>query len=78
MKIAVFDTAEEAQAFNAIAKQVTEAKTKEQARDAAIAWQQWSGEQDLSFGELAEWQSHFRTLARRFNLRDEFEENGII
>lgn len=52
--------------------------TAGQATDLAIDWQQWQAEQSLSYGELAEWQAYFRQLARKFNLRDEFEENGII
>lgn len=52
--------------------------TADEATDLAIEWQQWQAEQSLSLGELAEWQAYFRQLARKFNLRDEFEENGII
>lgn len=53
-------------------------KTAGEATDLAIDWQNWQAEQSLSYGELAEWQAYFRTLARKFDLRDEFEENGII
>lgn len=53
-------------------------KTAGEARDMAIEWQDWQSEQSLSWGELASWQAFFRTLARKFDLRDEFEENGII
>lgn len=52
--------------------------TAEEARDYAIEWQQWASEQSLSYGELAEWQEIFEELADRFDLHDEFSENGII
>ena len=50
----------------------------EKARDVAIEWQAWIGEQSLSYGELIEWQEYFEDLADRFGLVDEFRENGII
>lgn len=52
--------------------------TADEARQYAIDWQNWSSEQSLSYGELAEWQTIFTELAFRFDLRDEFRENGII
>jgi hypothetical protein len=58
--------------------QLSTIKTPDEARQAAIDWQVWAADQSLSYGELAEWQAYFRTLARKFDLRDEFEENGII
>ena len=53
-------------------------KTEAEARDMAIEWQDWQSDQSLSIGELASWGAFFRSLARKFDLRDEFEENGII
>ena len=53
-------------------------KTKEDARQEAIDWQIWVSEQNLSYGELAEYQDYFTKLARRFGLTKEFRENGII
>lgn len=53
-------------------------KTQEQARDLAIEWQQWQSEQNLSYGELADWEDFFRKLGRDFSLTDEFKENCII
>jgi hypothetical protein len=32
----------------------------------------------LSYGELAEWQAYFSELADKFDLVEEFKENGII
>lgn len=52
--------------------------TQEEARAHAIEWQQWASEQNLSYGELAEWQSHFEQLAEEFDLHEEFIENGIL
>lgn len=52
--------------------------TKEEARQYAIDWQQWASEQSLSYGQLIEWQTIFSALANKFDLREEFEENGIL
>lgn len=53
-------------------------KTAEEAREHAVEWQQWAAEQNLSYGELMEWQSHFVNLGNTFGLTEEFMENGII
>lgn len=50
----------------------------EDAESYAIEWQKWSSEQNLSFGELHDWQTAFRELAEKFHLTEVFEENGII
>jgi hypothetical protein len=52
--------------------------TSGQARDLAISWQHWAGEQSLSLGELVEWQALFEALAERHGLTAEFRENGLI
>lgn len=53
--------------------------TANEAQDLAIAWSHLAGEQDMSMGELLEWQDYFETLAERFpELADEFRENAII
>ena len=52
--------------------------TAEEARQYAIEWQSWASEQSLSYGELAEWGDIFRELATKFDLLEEFNENGII
>ena len=52
--------------------------TADQARKFAIDWQRWQSEQSLSYSELAEWGDIFRNLAKRFDLTEEFTENGII
>ncbi len=48
------------------------------ARQAAIDWQNWASDQSLSYGELAFWNSKLEAIADKFNLTDEFKENGII
>lgn len=53
-------------------------KTQDEARQHAIDWQKWASEQSLSYKELAKWQAHFRAIAEKFDLVEEFEENGII
>jgi hypothetical protein len=52
--------------------------TQDEARQYAIEWQQWISEESLSYGELLEWQVIFEELAERFDLTEEFQENGII
>lgn len=59
-------------------KELDAITTADEAREAAIYWQAWQSDEELSYSELAEWQAAFRKLARQFNLRDEFEENAII
>lgn len=51
---------------------------KADASQEAIDFQYWASEQSLSYGELLEYQEHFKELGRKFNLTEEFEENGII
>ena len=53
--------------------------TREDARSYAIEWQKWvSDTQNLSYSELAEWQEYFVMVGEKFNLTEEFKENGII
>lgn len=52
--------------------------TQDEARQYAIDWQNWQSEQSLSYGELAEWSDIFTELGERFDLTEEFNENGII
>lgn len=56
----------------------TQISSREEAIQKAKDWQQWVSEQNLSYGELAEWGVYFNALAESFDLREEFEENGII
>ena len=59
--------------------------TAEEARQYAIDWQNWTSEQNevgkeptLYTSDLVEWQDYFTDLAEKFDLLEEFEENGII
>ncbi len=53
-------------------------KTKEEARQYAIDWQNWASEQKLHLSELIDWQAEFQSIAEKFDLLEEFRENGII
>jgi len=53
-------------------------KTQEEARQYAIDWEIWASERSLSYGELLDWGIIFEKLGNKFNLTDEFRENGII
>lgn len=59
-------------------KPIAEVASADEAQQIAIDWQNWQAEQSLSYGELAEFQTYFTELAEKFNLVDEFKENGII
>ena len=59
-------------------KEAEKITTAEEARQYAIDWQSWQAEQSLSYGEVAEWQGVFNTLAGKFGLEAEFKENGLI
>lgn len=59
--------------------------TQEEARQYAIDWQNWVSEQNtkenpqtLYQSDLVEWQEIFTELANKFDLVEEFQENGII
>lgn len=52
--------------------------TPEEARQYAIDWQNWASEKSFYISELYEWQQVLTQLATRFNLTEEFQENGII
>lgn len=52
--------------------------TVDEAREFAVDWQQWASEQSLSYGELALWQGYFTEIGKKFNLTNEFKENGIL
>ena len=59
-------------------KPIDEVKTQDEARQIAIDWQNWQSEQSLSYEELAVFGNYFHGLATKFNLEEEFRENGII
>lgn len=53
-------------------------ETADEARSIAIEWQYWISEQDLSYSELIDWKLYFEALDKKFDLLEEFKENGII
>ena len=53
-------------------------KTKEEARQNAIDYQHWASNRDLSYGELTLWINYFELIGKKFGLKREFKENGII
>lgn len=53
-------------------------KNKVYARERAIDWQAKFAERAMSYSELADWQSYFMRLGRRYGLLREFAENGIV
>lgn len=53
--------------------------TEDEAREKAINWSYWVGDQSLSMGELLEWQTYFEEIVQRFpDLEEEFKENAIL
>jgi len=59
-------------------KSIDEIKTRGEAQQFAIDYQQWASNQSLSYAEIAEWTELFSKLAEKFDLTEEFKENGII
>jgi len=57
---------------------IKQATTQEEARAMAINWQMEFSQESLSYGELCEHQASFHALAEKFDLIEEFKENGII
>jgi hypothetical protein len=53
-------------------------KTKEEARQYAMDFQDWVSKEDISYGDLDYWWGVFSDLGIEFNLTEEFKENGII
>ena len=52
-------------------------KKKEIARQKAIDWQDDFRNHNYSYGELAEFATHFEKLGRKYGLLKEFREDGI-
>ena len=53
-------------------------KTKEQARQYGIDYQNWASDKNLSYGELIHFQSKLSLIAKKFGLVKEFKENAVI
>lgn len=58
--------------------QIIQAINADEAREQAFEWQHWQAEQRLSYDELLQWQTYFESIAKEYNLTDEFRENGVI
>ena len=56
----------------------TDIETVGEAKQKAIDWQKWQSTKALSYGEINKWVDFFKILAKKFNLTEEFKENGII
>ena len=52
-------------------------RMKRRARDTALCWQEEFANKSMSWGELAEAQSYFEKLGKKYGLLAEFRENGI-
>lgn len=57
---------------------ITQPMNEMEARDQAIEWQIWQADEALSYDEMLQWQNHFESVAKHYDLTEEFEENGII
>lgn len=61
-----------------ITPDISTIKTKEQARQTAIDWQNWIPKHSQSYAEMINFYVYFQHLATKFNLFREFKENGIL
>lgn len=53
--------------------------TAGQAQDLAIEWSRWMHDNNLDYGDMAEWADFFERVADKFpELAKEFIENAII
>ncbi len=52
--------------------------TKEEARQYAIDYQNFASNNILSYKDVIDWNNKLTHLAEKFNLVEEFKENGII
>ena len=53
-------------------------KTKEQARQYGIDYQNWASNKDLSYEDVIYFSYKLYVIAKKFGLVKEFRENGII
>ena len=59
-------------------KQLKSVKNEGHAQSVAVDYQHWAREQDLSYAELGIFQCLLEAIGEKFNLTEEFRENGII
>lgn len=55
-----------------------EPKTKDEAREYAMNWQNWASNSILYYSDLNHWGNKFMAMANKFHLVREFKENGLI
>ena len=53
-------------------------KSKGEARDIAIEWQQWFRGEKMFMSDFVRWQDAFDRVAKKYRLVREFKENGIV
>jgi hypothetical protein len=58
-------------------KAISKVKNKSEAQSIAVAYQNWSSEHSMSYGELIKYNHYFEALGKKFKLIKEFKENGI-
>lgn len=59
-------------------KDISQVKDAGEAEQIAIDWQLSTSDQPMSYMDLAEYGYYFTQLAEKFDLKEVFEENGII
>jgi glutamyl-tRNA reductase len=59
-------------------KDIESFKTAEEVREEAIDWQHWQSNRSMSWLQTCNWSEYFYELAKKFDLIEEFKENGII
>ena len=59
-------------------KKLSKVKTKGEATQLAMEYQQFASDNSLSYSEIAFYGNYFYVLAKKFKLIKEFKENGII
>ena len=52
--------------------------SREEAREQAIDFMNWQATKSMSYDEILEWQDYFVSIAKEYDLIEEFSENGII
>lgn len=52
--------------------------SREEAREQAIDFMNWQSAESMSYEEILEWQNYFYHIAKKYDLEDEFYENGVI
>lgn len=57
---------------------IKDIKDEGTARQFAMDYQNWVSNESISYEECIEYNSYFTDLGNKFNLIEEFKENGII